>query len=269
MIYFVSTPIGNLKDITLRAIETLKNVDVIACEDTRTSLKLLSHYEIDKKLVSYHKFNEATSAKGIIQMHQEGKDVAVISDSGTPLISDPGAVLVNTLREQKIPYTVIPGANALLPALVLSGLDSSRFTFVGFLPEKKKDQQVLLQKVKNYQTTLIFYLSPHDRDKNLNTMFEELGNRRAVLVNEITKMYEKTEAFMLGEAVKMDARGEFVLVVEGAQNEESEISQEEIGKKLQILLNNGMSSKGATKVLCELFDLPKNKVYELTKFLEK
>lgn len=269
MIYFVSTPIGNLKDITLRALETLRAVDVIACEDIRTSMKLLSHYEIDKKLIAYHKFNEATSAKGIVQLHNEGKNIAIISDSGTPLVSDPGAVLVKTLCENQIPYTVIPGANALLPALVLSGLDSSRFTFVGFLPEKKKEQQELLTKVKNFETTLIFYLSPHDLQKNLDVMFEVLGSRKAVLVNEITKLYEKTERFNLGEKVSVEARGEFVLVVEGQVPNEEEIDQETIMKKFEILVQNGMSNKSATKTLCELLNLPKNKVYAVTKFLEK
>lgn len=269
MIYFVSTPIGNLKDISLRALEVLKEVDVIACEDTRTSLKLLSHYEINKKLIAYHKFNEQASAKGIVELHREGKNIAIISDSGTPLVSDPGAVLTHILKEENIPYTVVPGANALLPALVLSGLDCGRFTFVGFLPEKKKEKFSLIEKFKNVETTLIFYLSPHNLNVDLKDLFEVLGRRRAVLVNEITKMYEKTESFMLGDEVLMQARGEFVLVVEGARKNEEGKSSERLVEELQILVKNGMSKTDAIKAVCELENLPKNKVYDLVKILEK
>ena len=139
MLYFVSTPVGNLKDISLRALEVLKSVDLIACEDTRTSLKLLNHYEIKKPLVSYHKFNEKSSGERILSELLAGKSVAVISDAGTPVISDPGNVLAKMLIESNVEYTVIPGATAFVPALILSGLDASRFCFIGFIPEKKKD----------------------------------------------------------------------------------------------------------------------------------
>ena len=141
MLYFVSTPVGNLKDISLRALEVLKSVDVIACEDTRTSLKLLNHYEIKKPLVAYHKFNETVAAEKIIRDLKDGKNVALITDAGTPVVSDPGNVLTKLLREEGVDYTVIPGATAFVPALILSGLSASRFAFIGFLPSKKKDRE--------------------------------------------------------------------------------------------------------------------------------
>ena len=167
MFYFIPTPIGNLGDITIRAIETLKSVDVIACEDTRTSLKVLNKYEIKKPLYAYHKFNEISSAEGLIKLHEEGKSVAVITDAGTPCVSDPGNVLTKILTERGIPFTALPGATAFVPAILLSGLDASRFTFVGFLPDKKKDAEELLKRYKNLDTTLIFYSAPHDLKKNI------------------------------------------------------------------------------------------------------
>ena len=151
MLYFVSTPVGNLKDMTFRALEVLKSVDLIACEDTRTSLKLLNHYEIKKPLVSYHKFNEKVAGEKLIEELKSGKSIAVISDAGTPVISDPGNVLCKLLIENDLEYTVIPGATAFVPALILSGMDSAKFSFIGFLPEKKKDVEQLLSKYKNIE----------------------------------------------------------------------------------------------------------------------
>ena len=170
MLYFVSTPVGNLKDITLRALEVLKSVDLIACEDTRTSLKLLNHYEIKKPLVSYHKFNERVAGEKLIDELKSGKNVAVISDAGTPIISDPGNVLCKMLIENDLEYTVIPGATAFVPALMLSGLDASKFSFIGFLPEKKKDVEEILSKYKNLDSTLIFYCAPHDIKKTVDVL---------------------------------------------------------------------------------------------------
>ena len=151
MLYFVATPIGNLKDISLRAIEVLESVDVIACEDTRNSLKLLNHYNINKKLIAYHKFNERNSADGIISLLKQGKNIAVISDSGMPVISDPGGILIEKLKQNNLEYTVVPGANAGLCALLLSGLSSTTYTFVGFLPEQNKDRKKLIEYIINYK----------------------------------------------------------------------------------------------------------------------
>ncbi|MBS7404246.1 MAG: 16S rRNA (cytidine(1402)-2'-O)-methyltransferase, partial [Eubacteriales bacterium] len=189
MIYFVATPIGNLNDISLRALETLKNVQVIACEDTRTSKVLLDKFEIKNKLlISYHKFNEQESSQNIIKLASEGKDIAIISDAGMPGISDPGNILAKKLVEAKIDFTVIPGASALTTALVLSGFDSRNFFFAGFLPEKKVEKDKLLSQISTLSSTLIFYVSSHNIKKDIQYLFEQLGNRKACLVKELTKV---------------------------------------------------------------------------------
>ena len=172
MLYFVATPIGNLADMSFRAVETLKNVDLIACEDTRHSLTLLNHYGIKKPLISYHKFNEKENSEKIIASLLEGKNVAVISDAGMPVISDPGNILVNMLIENGLEFTVIPGACAFVSALILSGLDSARFCFLGFLPQKSSERKEFLEKYKNLDMTLIFYSAPHDIKKDI----EEVEN---------------------------------------------------------------------------------------------
>ncbi|MBQ3495020.1 MAG: 16S rRNA (cytidine(1402)-2'-O)-methyltransferase [Clostridia bacterium] len=262
MLYFVATPIGNLKDISFRAIEVLSEVDVIACEDTRNSIKLLSHYNINKKLIAYHKFNEKNSADGIVELLKSGKNVAVISDSGMPVISDPGGVLINKLKQNNLPYTVVPGANAGLCALLLSGLDSTRYTFVGFLPEQNKDKKVLFEDIKKYKSTLIFYISPHSLFKDLETLYSYLGERKACLVNEITKMFEKTHTFVLGQTPEIEARGEYVLVVEGAKSEQADNSQD-IKQMLKNLLDEGQKKSEAVKIIAKELGISKNEVYKL------
>ena len=262
MIYFVATPIGNLKDISYRAIEVLGSVDIIACEDTRNSLKLLNHYNISKKLIAYHKFNENSSSDGIISLAESGKNIAIISDSGMPVISDPGNVLIKKLKDRGIEYTVIPGANAGLCALLLSGLDSSRFTFVGFLPDDKKQKNKILREIKDYSTTLIFYVAPHDVAKTVKTLFDTFGARRAVLVNEITKLYEKMFNFTLCENFEFEAKGEYVLVVEGnvlANNQDFENMT--IEEHLKYYLNLGMQKADVIKKVAKERNIPKNEVY--------
>ena len=219
MLYFVATPIGNLNDFSLRAIETLKSVDEIACEDTRHSLTLLNHYGIKKPLFSYHKFNERESGEKIIDKLRQGKNIAVISDAGTPIISDPGNILTEMLIENDLDFTVIPGACALINALVLSGADASRFCFLGFLPEKKSDRETLLNKYKNLDMTTIFYSAPHDVIKDLNDIYAVFGDRRAVAVKEITKIHEKAEGFNLGSIPITEPKGEYVIVVEKGKEE--------------------------------------------------
>ncbi len=269
MFYFVSTPIGNLKDITLRALETLKSVDVIACEDTRTSLKLLNHYEIKKPLVAYHKFNEKTSAEGLIALHEQGKDVAIITDAGTPVISDPGNVLTQILSERKIPFTVVPGATAFAPALILSGLDASKFTFLGFLPDKKRDAVSLLERYKNLDTTLLFYSAPHDLKKNLELLFSTLGDRRAVTVKEITKIHEKAVAFNLSEMVTEEVpKGEYVIVVEGQKEETRDYSLFTIEEHIKKYLSAGTDKKEAIKAVAKERGIAKSEVYKIALKIE-
>lgn len=264
MLYFVATPIGNLKDISLRAIEVLKGVDIIACEDTRNSLKLLNHYDIHKKLIAYHKFNETNSADGIVDLLQQGKNVAIISDSGMPVISDPGKSIISKLKEQNIEYTVVPGANAGLSALILSGLSADRFTFVGFLPDDKKERKNILNDVKDYKNTLVFYVAPHDVLKVVKELYCVFGKRRAVLVNEITKMYEKTFEFELCENLQYQPKGEYVLVVEGASAEVvNDLLSLSIEQHLKYYLSLGESKNDAIKKVAKERGLAKNEVYQV------
>lgn len=264
MLYFVATPIGNLKDISYRAIEVLNSVDVIACEDTRNSLKLLNYYNIHKKLIAYHKYNEENSSEGIIALLNEGKDVAIISDAGMPVISDPGETIIKKLRENNIDYTVIPGANAGLCALILSGLDASRFTFVGFLPDDKKMRENLLAEIKDYKTTLLFYVAPHDVISVCEKLYNVLGKRKAVLVNEITKMYEKTFNFNLGDEINFEPKGEYVLVVEGSKKiEVNDLKSLSIKDHLLYYINLGETKADAIKKVAKERGVNKNEVYQV------
>lgn len=262
MLYFVSTPIGNLGDMTYRAVEVLSSVDVIACEDTRHSLPLLNKYDIKKPLISYQKFNEATVSQKIIETLKEGKTVAVISDAGTPVLSDPGSVLVKALIEADESFTVVPGANAVLPALILSGLDSSNFTFIGFLPEKNSDREKLLESYQNVPSTLIFYCAPHDVKKTSEALYKSLGSRKAVAVKEITKIYESRTEFVLGEVPEIDLRGEFVILVEG-KTIGSDFSDLTIVEHVSLYLNSGMSKNDAIKKVAKDRGVNKNEVYKL------
>lgn len=262
MLYFVSTPIGNLNDMTYRAVEVLKSVDVIACEDIRHSIPLLDRYDIKKKLISYQKFNEAESGEKIIELLKEGKNVAVISDAGTPLLSDPGAVLTKKLIEEGLEFTAIPGANAVLPALILSGLDSSRFTFIGFLPEKNNDRQKLLESYSAVDSTLIFYSAPHDLDKVVKYLYEGLGDRKAVAVKEITKMYESRIEFNLKDGLTCDERGEFVILVEGAKAQD--FSNMPIKEHIALYLGEGLTKMEAIKKVAKERGVPKSSLYKYT-----
>ncbi|MBQ7642971.1 MAG: 16S rRNA (cytidine(1402)-2'-O)-methyltransferase [Clostridia bacterium] len=263
MFYFVYTPIGNLKDMTYRAVEVLNNADIIACEDTRTSLKLLSHYEIKKTLVAYHKFNEKTAAEKLISEHENGKTVAIITDAGTPVLSDPGNILTTLLRERGIPFTVVPGATAFVPALLLSGMDASRFAFVGFLPEKKKESRELIEKYKNYEGTLIFYSAPHDLKRTVAALYETLGNRKAAAVKEITKIHESVEGFYLADGIaEENPRGEYVVVVEGGKGEENAYSSLSIKEHLGIYLTRGMTKSEAAKAVAKDRNIKKSEVYK-------
>ena len=263
MLYFVSTPVGNLKDITLRALEVLKSVDLIACEDTRTSLKLLNHYEIKKPLISYHKFNEKVAGEKLLEELKSGKDVALITDAGTPVISDPGNVLCKILIENGVEYTVVPGATAFVPALLLSGMDASKFCFIGFLPEKKKDVEQVLEKYKNLDCTLIFYCAPHDVKKTVEVLHLYLGDRNAVAVKEITKLHERAIRFNLSDGyVEENPRGEFVILVEGATERENPNLSLSIKDHIKLYVDRGFSNMDAVKQVAKERKLPKSEVYK-------
>lgn len=263
MLYLVATPIGNMGDITLRAIETLKAVDVVACEDTRRSAELLSRMEIKKPLLSCHKFNERESGEKILSLLREGKSVAVVTDAGMPVISDPGNLLVKMLIEAGEPYTVIPGACACVTALAMSGLSAERFCFLGFLPEKASLREKLLRAYRNVDATLLFYSAPHDVEKDVKTLFSALGDRKAVAVRELTKLYEERVEFMLSEGYPKEARGEFVLMVEGAtgENEWNALSpQDHIAHYLAM----GMDKKEALKAAARDRGVRKSDLYPYT-----
>ena len=261
MLYFVGTPIGNLKDVSYRAIETLSNVDIIACEDTRHSQVFLNHYNIKKPLISYHKFNEKECAQTIIKHLEDGKDLAVISDAGMPIISDPGGVLIQSLIQKGLEWTVIPGACAFVPAMILSGLDCSKFCFIGFLPEKIKDIQKLLENYISVEAPLIFYVAPHDIDTTVKNLYEVFGDRKAVAVREITKIYEERIEFNLSDGYNGEKRGEFVLIVDGAKAQEC--MDVDPVKQVENYMALGLSKMDAIKKTAKERNMKKNDLYKL------
>lgn len=268
ILYIVATPIGNLEDITFRAVRILKEVDVILCEDTRHSIKLLNHYEIKNKLISYHKFNEKESSQRIINMLNNGENVALISDAGLPLISDPGNILTKALVENDISFYVIPGATASLSALILSGFDTSSFTFVGFLPKKYAEKEEKLLALGENKETLIFYSSPYELVDFLKALNEIFPTRMVSISKEITKIHEKTfrgyPKELLEEFSSGEIKGEYVICVEGFKKEEGEniLTKEEIKEKFILLTKDGVSSKEALKLLSQRTKIPKGKLYD-------
>ena len=263
LLYFIATPIGNLKDISYRAVEMLNSVDEIACEDTRHSLTLLKAYDIKKPLFAYHKFNEKEECERIIEKLKGGKNIAVITDAGLPVISDPGNVLVNALIENGLEYTVIPGANAALSALILSGFNAEHFCFLGFLPEKKSEREEILKEYKTVSATLIFYSAPHDVKKDIETLYVGLGDRCAAAVKEITKIHERVEFFNLKDGLSAEPKGEYVLVVDGAKRnaEYAALSEEE---HIDMYLKGGMDKKEALKRVAKERGVPKSSLYKYT-----
>lgn len=264
MIYFVATPIGNLKDITLRALEVLRGADVIFCEDTRHSLKLLTAYDIKKPLYSCHKFNEREAAEKIISAAKEGKEVAVISDAGMPVISDPGNVVCQALKEAGVEYTIIPGANAALSALVLSALPADKFAFIGFLPDKAGERKQLLSRYKNVDMTLIFHVAPQDVDRHISSIYECFGERRACAVREITKMHEQAVSFNLSQGLQGEKRGEYVILVEGAKDTQNPLCL--LSEKEHILhyMAGGMDKKEAVKQAAKDRGVSKSEMYKFS-----
>jgi 16S rRNA (cytidine1402-2'-O)-methyltransferase len=219
VLYLCATPIGNLGDISLRVLDTLREVDLIAAEDTRNSIKLLNHFKINKPLTSYHEYNKYDKARELADKLHNGEDVALVTDAGTPAISDPGEVLVRLCREEGITVTSLPGPCAMITALSASGISARRFCFEGFLPPEKKDRQRIISELINETRTIIIYEAPHHLLKTLKELHESLGERELVLCRELTKKHEEFKRLLLSEAVSLyeteQARGEFVLVIEG------------------------------------------------------
>lgn len=272
MLYIVPTPIGNLKDITLRALEVLRECDIIAAEDTRQTLKLLNHFEIKKPLISYHKFNEQDKSQDIIAFLCEGKSIAVVSDAGTPGVSDPGCVIVKKCIEQNIKFEVLPGATAITTALVYSGLDTTKFVFRGFLPRENKERKPIIEEMKNYIDTLIFYEAPHRLLDTLQFLNENLGNRNIAVCRELTKLYQEIFRGTIEQSIKYFTanrpRGEFVLVVEGKRIEEIEQEKRSVWENLSVeehilmYMKQDINKKDAIKKVAKDRNLPKNEVYK-------
>jgi 16S rRNA (cytidine1402-2'-O)-methyltransferase len=263
-LYICPTPIGNLEDITLRTLRILGEVDLIACEDTRHSLKLLNHYEIKKPLTSYHEHNVKEKGPELIEKILDGKNIAIITDAGMPGISDPGEDIIRLAIEAGIEVVGLPGPSASITALVVSGISTSKFAFEGFLPSRKKDRQNALNDLVNERRTIIFYESPHRLTETLEDMFKILGNRKVAIVRELTKIHEEIyRGDFEGALIKfsnVQVKGEFVIIVEGNNVVEEEI-EVNIEEELLKYIENGMSKKDAIRRVVEEHKLPKNIVY--------
>ncbi|MTH55268.1 16S rRNA (cytidine(1402)-2'-O)-methyltransferase [Bacillus mangrovi] len=270
-LYLVPTPIGNLEDMTFRAIRILKEADLIAAEDTRQSKKLCNHFEIHTPLTSYHEHNKDSSGYRIIDSLNEGKNVALVSDAGMPTISDPGSELVAAALAEHISVVPLPGANAALTALMASGLVPQPFYFYGFLNRQKKERKKELEQLKSRRETIIFYESPHRLKEALRAMEEVLGNRKVVLSRELTKKFEEFVRSSLQEAIKWaeesEIRGEFCVLVEGAAEEEVEQDETAWWNGIGIIthvehyIEKGISAKEAVKTVATERGLPKREVY--------
>lgn len=264
VLYIVSTPIGNLEDITLRALRILKEVDVIAAEDTRHSSKLLSHYGIAKPLISYWSGKEKVRAEEIIKRLQLGQSIALISDAGTPGISDPGEVVIKRAIEEGFYVISIPGPSALIAALSVSGLTLRGFTFIGFLPPKRSQRQRALEELSMEKRTIVFYEAPHRLLETLEDMYEILGDRNVAVFKEITKMHEEVFRGSLQKVIKelKDKRiaGEFVIVMEGRGKEE--VSIDDALREVIALIKKGKGRKEAVKMVSEYYGISKKELYE-------
>ena len=273
-IYLVATPIGNLSDISMRAIETLKNVDIIACEDTRNTIRLLNHFEIKGHLTSYHEYNKIDKAYELCEKVKEGNNIAFVSDAGMPAISDPGYELVEIAYKEGLEVTVVPGASAVVSALAISGISSRRFAFEGFLPADKNEKKEILTELSQESRTLILYEAPHRLLKTLKELFEYMGNRNIAIVREITKLHEEVLRGKLADIIadyeseKVAIRGEYVLVIEGKslleKREERQKSFEEISirEHYEKYIAEGMDKKEAMKAVAKDRGIQKRDVYK-------
>lgn len=272
MLYLCATPIGNLQDMTPRVIDTLKQVDMIAAEDTRNSRKLLAAFDIHTPMTSYHEYNKVEKAEQLILRMQEGKDVALITDAGTPAISDPGEVLVRMCQEAGIAVTSLPGPAACITALTLSGLSTRRFCFEGFLPADKKERKEVLKELQEETRTMILYEAPHRLVKTLTELLAALGNRKITLCRELTKKFETVLPTTLEAALQKyeeeEPRGEYVLVLAGKSREEKK--QEaiavwenmELKEHMALYEEQGMDSKTAMKQVAKDRGVGKREIYE-------
>lgn len=266
-LYLIPTPIGNLEDITIRALNTLKFVDVVFAEDTREAYNLLKHYDISKKIESCHKYSEMKHKDKIIRMLKEGKNIGYVTDRGTPLISDPGNYIVNEVIKEEISVIALPGATALIPALNMSGLDNSKFLFYGFLNSKKTLAEKELKNLKNVNYSLIFYESPYRVKNTLELIYKIFGDRKIALVREISKLHEEIIRENISEVIKYTdtLKGEFVIVVE----KNHKIIEDKVDYKniVNEMYQKGYTKKDAIKEVSKRYNISKNKLYEECKEL--
>ncbi|HEY3247454.1 MAG TPA: 16S rRNA (cytidine(1402)-2'-O)-methyltransferase [bacterium] len=266
-LYIVATPIGNLEDITLRALRVLRGVDVIACEDTRHTRLLLSRHGVTTALVSYHEHNEAARAADLVARLESGRSVALVSDAGTPLLSDPGFTLVREAVAHEIPVVAVPGPSAITAALAVSGLPTDRFLFMGFLPRRSAERRRLLQEITPLPYTLVFFEAPHRVAQTLADLRAALGDRTVAVVRELTKRFEEVIrgrlTDVIGQLRDLPPRGEFTLVVQGAEVVAGEVSQEAVRAHLATLLNSGVAPTAAAKIVTAAHRIPRRAAYQM------
>lgn len=266
-LYIVGTPIGNLEDITLRAIRVLKEINIIACEDTRKGIKILNHFNIKKPLISYHKYNEKEKCQFIIKRVLEGIKIAIISDAGLPCISDPGEIIIKEAIKKGIEPQIIPGPSACISGLVISGLNTDSFYFAGFLPKSSnKERKQFLKELALINSTLIFYITPHNISKDLEAILKIIGNRKATIVRELTKKFEEVKRGTVEElltwSIFKKPKGEMILYVAGGKDESAMVDLKtayELYLKLELL---GMKHKDAIKEVCGVLSIKKNQLYD-------
>lgn len=272
MLYLCATPIGNLGDITFHVLETLQNVDLIAAEDTRNSIKLLNHFEIKTPMTSYHEYNKYDKATDLIRQMQEGKSIALITDAGTPAISDPGEVLVRMCQEAGIIVTSLPGACACITALTLSGMSTRRFCFEGFLPSDKKERKERIAELSNESRTMIVYEAPHHLRKTLDELFQVLGDRELCICRELTKRYEDIYKTTISNAIthyeQTEPKGEFVLVISGRNMQDIKKEEQEewlsmtMEEHMALYENMGIDKKESMKKVAKDRGITKREVYQ-------
>jgi len=270
-LYICATPIGNLGDMTFRAVETLKKVDLIAAEDTRNSIKVLNHFDIRTPMTSYHEHNKYEKAEELVEKMLQGMQIAIITDAGTPCISDPGEVLTARCIEEGIPVTSLPGPSAVITALTLSGFSTKHFYFQGFLPavKQKKQRRQALEELKAQTATLVLYEAPHHLKETLKTLAQELGeDRKIALCREMTKLHEEVIRTTIGEAAALEPRGEYVLVIEGkdgrqqsGQEEGPEESGSSLEQQVECYMSRGIDKKEAMKLVAKDCGLSRRDVY--------
>jgi 16S rRNA (cytidine1402-2'-O)-methyltransferase len=273
ILYLCATPIGNLEDITFRVVRTLKEVDLIAAEDTRHSIKLLNHFEIKTPMTSYHEFNKVDKAKYLVELLLSGQNIALITDAGTPGISDPGEELVRQAYGAGIMVTSLPGACAAVTALTLSGLSTRRFGFEAFLPTDKKERQRILEELKKDTRTIILYEAPHRLNKTLRELYDAIGNRTVTVIKELTKKHETVWQTTLLEAADtfdvQEAKGEYVLVLEGKPVKELEEEKQEqwetvtLEDHMKMYMDRGLNKKDAMKAVAKDRGISKREIYQV------